>query len=135
MFVICLFFLRELSPGIRSQRMTAMNERALVEAQAEGLDLQQLTKNRWRQMLHVSTVLSPIAINLFLIIYFTAIAYFVLPAGLPRLLAEQLQRDPGDLLGREHRRAAGVGFISDKTRTLPATDFASAPSAWRRPPA
>lgn len=84
MFVICLIFLRELSPGVRSQRMAAMNERVLVEARAEGLDLEALRKNRWRQMLHVNTVLSPIAINLFLVIYFTAIAYFVfyLPAFL-----------------------------------------------------
>jgi MFS family permease len=77
MFVICLFLLRELPAGMRSQRMAAMNERALVEARARGLNLASLTKNRWRQMLHVNTVLSPIAINLFLIIYFTAIAYFV----------------------------------------------------------
>ncbi len=84
MFVVCLFFLRELPAGIRSQRMAAMNERALVEARARGLDLAALTRKRWRQMLHVNTILSPIAINLFLIIYFTAIAYFVfyLPAFL-----------------------------------------------------
>jgi MFS family permease len=77
MFVICLFLLRELPAGIRSQRMAAMNERALVEARARGLDLATLTRNRWRQMLHVNTIFSPIAINLFLIIYFTAIFYFV----------------------------------------------------------
>src|ERR1700761_2234878 len=77
MFVICLIFLRELPASIRSQSMAALRDRAVVEAKARGLDLAQLTKNRWRQMLHVSTVLSPIAINLFLVIYFTAIAYFV----------------------------------------------------------
>jgi MFS family permease len=77
MFMICVFFLRELPAGIRSQRMAAMNERVLVEARARGLDLAALTRNRWRQMLHVNTIFSPIAINLFLIIYFTAIAYFV----------------------------------------------------------
>jgi MFS family permease len=77
MFVICLLFLRELSPGMRSQRMAAMNERVLVEAKAMGIDLERLTKNRWRQMLHVNTVFSPIAINLFLVIYLTAISYFV----------------------------------------------------------
>lgn len=84
MFVICLFLLRELSPGMRSQRMAATHEHVLVEARARGLDLAALTKNRWRQMLHVNTVLSPIAINLFLVIYLTAIAYFVfyLPAFL-----------------------------------------------------
>jgi MFS family permease len=77
MFVICLFFLRELSPGMRSQRMAALREHVLVEARARGLDLAALTRNRWRQMLHVNTILSPIAINLFLVIYLTAISYFV----------------------------------------------------------
>ena len=77
MFVVCLFFLRELPARIRSQAMAAMKDRQLVEARARGLDLDQLTKNRWRQVLHVNTVLSPIAISLFLVIYSTAIAYFV----------------------------------------------------------
>jgi MFS family permease len=77
MFVACLFFLRELSAGMRSQRMAVAKERMLVEAKARGLDLVAATRHRWRQMLHVNTVLSPIAINLFLVIYFTAIAYFV----------------------------------------------------------
>lgn len=88
MFVICLFFLRDVSPGIRSQRMKAMNERVLVEARAMGLDLKTLTKNRWRQMLHVNTVLSPIAISLFLVIYLTAISYFVF--YLPKFLGFSL---------------------------------------------
>jgi MFS family permease len=77
MFVICLLFLRELSPGMRSQRMAALREHVLVEARARGLDLAALTRHRWRQMLHVNTILSPIAINLFLVIYLTAISYFV----------------------------------------------------------
>jgi MFS family permease len=77
MFVIALLFLRELSPGLRGQAMARLRERALVEARARGIDLAAATKHRWKQMLHVNTVLSPIAINLFLVIYFTAIAYFV----------------------------------------------------------
>ena len=77
MFVIALLFLKELSPGLRSQSMAELRERALVEAKARGLDLAAATQNRWKQMMHVNTVLSPIAINLFLVIYFTAIAYFV----------------------------------------------------------
>jgi MFS family permease len=115
MFVICLFFLRELSPGIRSQRMTAMSERVLVEARADGLDLQRLTKNRWRQMLHVSTVLSPIAINLFLIIYFTAIAYFVF--YLPAFLGFSLNSFNGIqeiYWGVDIVALLVFGFISDK---------------------
>ena len=77
MFLICLSLLRELPAEIRSQRMAAVQDRMVVEARARGLNVAQLTRNRWRQMLHVNTVLSPIAINLFLIIYFTAIGYFV----------------------------------------------------------
>jgi MFS family permease len=77
MFVVCFFFLRELSPELRSQRMASVTERALVEARARGIDLAATMEHRWRQILHVNTVVSPIAINLFLVIYFTAISYFV----------------------------------------------------------
>jgi MFS family permease len=77
MFVVALLFLKELSPGLRGQAMTRMRERVLIEARARGIDLAAATKNRWRQMMHVNTVLSPIAINLFLVIYFTAIGFFV----------------------------------------------------------
>lgn len=115
MFVICLFFLRELSPNVRSQRMAAMNERALVEARAEGLDLEALRKNRWRQMLHVNTVLSPIAINLFLVIYFTAIAYFVF--YLPEFLGFSLSSFNGIqeiYWGVDIVALLVFGFISDK---------------------
>jgi MFS family permease len=115
MFVICLFFLRELSPGIRSQRMAAMSEKVLIEAKAAGLDLQKLTKNRWRQMMHVSTVLSPIAINLFLIIYFTAIAYFVF--YLPAFLGFSLSSFNGIqeiYWGVDIVALLVFGFISDK---------------------
>jgi MFS family permease len=115
MFVICLFLLRELSPGIRSQRMAAMSERVLVEAKADGLDLKALQKNRWRQMLHVSTVLSPIAINLFLIIYFTAIAYFVF--YLPEFLGFSLSSFNGIqeiYWGVDIVALLVFGFLSDK---------------------
>jgi MFS family permease len=116
-FVICLLFLRELSPGMRSQRMASLNERALVEAKANGLDLNQLTKNRWRQMLHVNTVFSPIAINLFLIIYFTAIAYFVF--YLPSFLHFSLSSFNGiqEIYWGVNIVALVVwGFISDRLR-------------------
>jgi MFS family permease len=115
MFLICLFFLRELSPGVRSQRMAAMNERVLVEARAEGLDLEALRKNRWRQMLHVNTVLSPIAINLFLIIYFTAIAYFVF--YLPEFLGFSLNAFNGIqeiYWGVNIVALLVIGFLSDR---------------------
>ena len=115
MFAVCLLFLRELSPGVRSQRMAALSERALVEAKAGGLDLAALTKNRWRQMLHVNTVLSPIAINLFLVIYFTAIAYFVF--YLPQFLGFSLSSFNGIqeiYWGVDIVALLVFGFVSDK---------------------
>src|SRR6202020_151552 len=46
MFIICLFFLRELPASIRSQAMAAMRDTALVEARARGLDVGALTRSR-----------------------------------------------------------------------------------------
>lgn len=115
MFVICLFFLRDLSPGLRSQQMAATHERVLVEARARGLDLANLTRNRWRQMLHVNTVVSPIAINLFLTIYFTAIGYFVF--YLPEFLGFSLSSFNGlqeIYWGVDIAALLVVGFISDR---------------------
>ena len=115
MFVICLFLLRELPPEIRSQRMAATKDRMLVEMKARGLDLAAATQNRWRQVIHVNTVLSSIAINLFLIIYFTAIGYFVF--YIPAFLHFSLNSFNGI---QEIYWAANIGalvlwgFLSDK---------------------
>jgi MFS family permease len=115
MFVVCLFLLRELPPEIRSQRMAASKDRMLVEMRARGLDLAAATQNRWRQVFHVNTVLSSIAINLFLIIYFTAIGYFVF--YIPEFLHFSLSSFNGI---QEIYWAANIvalvlwGFLSDK---------------------
>ena len=115
MFVVCLFFLRDLAPSIRSQRMAETKEHTLIEARARGLDLNQLTKNRWRQVMHVNTVMSSIAICLFLVIYLTAISYFVF--YIPEFLGFTLSSFNGiqeiywgaDIVG-----LLLFGFISDK---------------------
>ena len=115
MFVICLFFLRDLAPAIRSQRMAKMEEHVVIEARARGLDVAALQKNRWRQVLHVNTVMSSIAINLFLVIYLTAIAYFVF--YLPEFLGFSLSSFNGlqeiywgvDIVG-----LLLFGYLSDK---------------------
>jgi MFS family permease len=115
MFVICLLFLRELPASIRSQAMAAMRDKTLVEARARGLDVEALTRNRWRQVLRVSTVLSPVAINLFLVIYHTAIAYFVF--YLPEFLGFSLSAFNGiqEIYWAVEIVALVVfGYISDK---------------------
>src|SRR5580693_535087 len=41
-FLVALFGLRELSPGLRDQLMVTMRDRALIEARAKGLDIEAL---------------------------------------------------------------------------------------------
>src|SRR5215471_2507823 len=50
-FVIALFGLRELSPGLRDQLMVTMRDRALIELRAKGMDIEAALKNHWRQLL------------------------------------------------------------------------------------
>lgn len=76
-FVIALFGLRELSPGVRDQIMVSLRDRSLIEAKAKGLNTAELRHNPWRQMLHLDIIGSAIAISIFLIIYYTAVGFLV----------------------------------------------------------
>ena len=76
MFVIALIGLRELSPGLRDQIMVTLRDRALVEARAKGLDVDEALRGHWRQMLRLDVVGSALAISLFLLLYFAAVASF-----------------------------------------------------------
>ncbi|MFW0785892.1 MFS transporter [Gordonia sp. CPCC 206044] len=75
--VIALFGLRELSPGLRDQLMVNLNERALIEARARGLDTDIALHGHWRQMLRVDIIGPAIAISLFLMFYYIAVGFFV----------------------------------------------------------
>src|SRR5579863_7368880 len=72
-FLLALFFLRELSPKLRDQLMVSMRDRALIEARAQGIDVQAALRNPWRQVVRPDVVLSAIAISVLLIIYYTAL--------------------------------------------------------------
>jgi MFS family permease len=74
--VIALAGLRELSPALRDQLMVSMRDRALVEARAKGIDLEESLRHPWRQMLHADVIGSAFAISVFLIIYYTAVGFF-----------------------------------------------------------
>ncbi|HEV2346017.1 MAG TPA: MFS transporter, partial [Actinocrinis sp.] len=76
LFVISLIGLRELSPQLRDQIMVTLRDRALVEARAKGLDTEAALRGHWRQMLRVDIVSSALAISLFLLLYFAAVASF-----------------------------------------------------------
>ena len=116
-FVIALFGLRELSPGLRDQLMVSMHDRALIEARAKGIDIAASLRKPWRQMLHLDIVGSAFAIAVFLIIYYTAVGFFTIYFnsifGFSLAQANGIGNwfwafDAGALIV--------VGFISDKVR-------------------
>jgi MFS family permease len=76
--VIALFGLRELSPQLRDQLMVSMHDRALIEARARGLDITDALKKPWKQMMHLDVIGSAFAISVFLLVYYTAVGFFVI---------------------------------------------------------
>ena len=75
-FALALVGLRELSPRLRDQLMVSHKDRALIEARAQGLDLNQALKHPFRQMLRVDILGSAFAISVFLITYYVAVGFF-----------------------------------------------------------
>lgn len=74
--LLALAGLRELSPQLRDQLMVSLDDRALIEARARGLDVEQAIARPWRQMLHLDVVVPALAISVFLILYVTAVVFF-----------------------------------------------------------
>jgi MFS family permease len=77
-FVIALFGLRELSPALRDQIMVSMQDRALIEARAKGIDPGQQLSGHWRQMMRLDVVGSAFAIAVYLLLYYSAVGNFVI---------------------------------------------------------
>ncbi len=75
-FVVALLFLRELSPPIRDQLMVTERDRVLVELKAKGVDVESALKKPWRQMLRFDIVISAVAVNVLLILFYTASGTF-----------------------------------------------------------
>src|SRR5438270_4730868 len=74
-FAIALFGLKELSPGLRDQLMVTMHDRALIEAKAKGIDIEESLKNPWGQLLKPDVVISATGISIFLLIYYPAVGF------------------------------------------------------------
>src|SRR5271167_3655389 len=72
--IIAFFFLRELSPQLRDQLMVSERERALVEARAMGIDVEQATRHPIRSMMRLDLISSSIAISVFLLFYFASVS-------------------------------------------------------------
>jgi MFS family permease len=77
-FVVALFGLKELSPRLRDQLMVSIQDRALLEVRAAGIDPEKATEKPFRQMLKLDVIGSAFAIAVFLIIYYTAVGFFTI---------------------------------------------------------
>jgi MFS family permease len=75
-WVIALLFLRELAPRIRDQLMVSLHDRALIEARAKGIDIEAVLQRPWQRVLKPGIVASALGISLFLLSYYTAVAFF-----------------------------------------------------------
>ena len=73
---IAFVTLRELTPSLRDQLMVSVNDRALIEAKAKGIDVEGALKNPWKHILKAPIIASALAISLFLLSYYTAVAFF-----------------------------------------------------------
>ncbi len=80
-FVLTLFFLKDLSARLRDQLMVSERDRALVEARARGLstdDVLAATAHPWRQILKWDLIGSAAGISVFLLLYYAASAFFTI---------------------------------------------------------
>ena len=78
MFVVALVWLRELSPGLRDQRMVSIRQRVLIEARARGLDVERALEHPWRQMAKADVLVPALGVSVFLLIYYAAVGFFVI---------------------------------------------------------
>jgi MFS family permease len=81
LFVVALFFMKDLSSRLRDQLMVTERDSTLIEARARGIsvaDVEAATAHPWRQILKWDLVGSAIGISLFLLVYYAASAFFTI---------------------------------------------------------
>jgi len=114
---IAIIGLRELSPGLRDQLMVSMNDRALIEAKAKGIDIEASLRNPWRQLLKADVIVSALGISIFLLIYYTIVGFGLLYYA---TVFGFNTKDANGLLnwswGFNVVAVVAFGFISDKAR-------------------
>jgi MFS family permease len=76
--LVAVGWLRELSPRLRDQLKASLRDRALIEARARGVDLDESLRRPWRQVLRPDVIGPGLGIAAFLLIYFTAVGFFTL---------------------------------------------------------
>ncbi len=58
--------------------MVTMQDRALIEARAKGIDIEAALRNPFRQLIKPDIVISAFAISVFLLIYYAAVGFLVI---------------------------------------------------------
>jgi ACS family D-galactonate transporter-like MFS transporter len=76
-WAIAFLGLRELAPSLRDQLMVSMQDRALIEARAAGIDPEEAISHGWRQMLTPSIIGPAFAISIFLLFYYIMVGFLV----------------------------------------------------------
>jgi len=125
-FVICLLFLKDLSPAVRDQLVVSEQERALINARAQGISEEQLqaeVAKPWRQILSWRLVGSSFGISVFLLIYYIAASFFTIyyvvtfshPNGLPFTTTDANSLNQW-FWGADIVALIVVGWISDKLK-------------------
>jgi MFS family permease len=115
-FVLCFFFLRELSPGMRDQVMNTVKEKDAVERRAETIDVEKAIEHPWRQMLNPRLMASAFGISVFLLIYYAAVGFF--PLYLNKIFGFTVSQANGlvSVFWLINVAAAIIiGFVSDRT--------------------
>jgi MFS family permease len=80
-FIIALFFMKDLSSRVRDQLMVSMRDQTLVEARARGLSETEVfaaTEHPWRQIAKWDLAGSSFGIAMFLLVYYVAAGFFTI---------------------------------------------------------
>jgi MFS family permease len=80
-FVITLVWMKDLSAKLRDQLMVSAQDRALVEAKARGLSVQEVlagAQRPWRQIFKWDLIGSSLGIAVFLLVYYAASGFFTI---------------------------------------------------------
>jgi MFS family permease len=114
-FVVALFFLRELSPKLRDQLMVASQDRELLELRARTGRVEHDVRHGFRSVLSVRIAASAVGISAFLVIYYTLVAFTVLFFALGFGFSEEQANHLGSWYwGTQVAVLIVVGLLSDR---------------------
>ncbi|MDQ2754496.1 MAG: MFS transporter [Actinomycetota bacterium] len=116
-FVLALIFMRELSPGLRDQLMVTMNDRALIEARAKGIDIEASLRSPFRQLAKPKIFVSAMGVSVMLLFYYTTVAFSIIYLGTIFGFSTKDANGLGNWAwGFNVLAVIGVGIFSDKIR-------------------